>query len=177
MTADPSPATPFTHDPDLDLYLERVVDVPVELVWKAWTTSEHLLPWFAPKPWETIDCEIDLRPGGIFRTVMRGPDGTVIDNPGGCYLEVQAPHRLVWTSALGPGYRPLPPPAADADGPDLAFTAELTFEAVGDRTRYSVRAIHATREGAAAHEEMGFSTGWSTALDQLVEYVKGLPQE
>lgn len=167
MTASsPSP----THDPQRDLLLERLVDVPVELVWKAWTDPEHLKAWFVPKPWETAECEIDLRPGGAFRTVMRDPEGTLHDNGAGCYLEVQEPNRLVWTSALGPGYRPHPPAGPDA-GRDLQFTAELTFEPVGDSTRYSVRAMHASPEAAEAHEEMGFSGGWSTALDQLVEHM------
>jgi uncharacterized protein YndB with AHSA1/START domain len=165
MTTDPRS---FTHDPERDLLLERLVDVPVELVWQAWTDPEHLKAWFAPRPFETIECEIDLRPGGIFRTVMRAPDGTVFDDDtGGCFLEVHEPYRLVWTSALGPGYRPLPAPE---DG-GFAFTAELTFEAVGGSTRYSARAIHASRDGAAAHEEMGFTQGWGTALDQLVEHM------
>jgi uncharacterized protein YndB with AHSA1/START domain len=169
MTTTDSPS--FAHDPDCDLFLERLVDVPVELVWKAWTEPEHLKAWFVPKPWETVECEIDLRPGGIFRTVMQDPEGNIHDDgTAGCYLEVEAPHRLVWTSALGPGYRPHPVPEEPSPG-DLQFTAELTFEAVGDSTRYSVRAIHATRAAAEAHEEMGFSGGWSIALDQLVEHM------
>jgi uncharacterized protein YndB with AHSA1/START domain len=169
VTTQPSPS--FHHDPECDLLLERLVDVPVELVWKAWTDPEHLVEWFVPKPWETAEVEIDLRPGGIFRTVMRDPDGDLHEGAAGCYLEVQEPHRLVWTSALGPGYRPQPPAAEIEDGPDLQFTAELTFEPVGESTRYSVRAIHATREAADAHEEMGFSAGWGTALDQLVAHM------
>jgi uncharacterized protein YndB with AHSA1/START domain len=55
---------PHTIDPTLDLELVREVDVPPELVWKAWTTPELLTQWFAPKPYETPLCEIDLRPGG-----------------------------------------------------------------------------------------------------------------
>lgn len=66
-------SNPQQPDPKLDLVLERVVDVPRELVWKARTTPEHLKKWFTPAPWTTVDCEIDLRPGGIFRTVMRSP--------------------------------------------------------------------------------------------------------
>ena len=65
----------YQPDPRLDLTFERIVDVPKELVWKAWTQPEHLKPWFCPLPWRTIDCEIDLRPGGIFRTVMLSPEG------------------------------------------------------------------------------------------------------
>ena len=49
-----------TPDSALDLVLERVVDVPRELVWAAWTTPEHILKWFTPAPWKTVDCEIDL---------------------------------------------------------------------------------------------------------------------
>lgn len=62
------------HHAERDRLLERFVDVPTELVWTAWTDPEHLEAWFVPRPFETIECEIDLRPGGIFCTVMRGPD-------------------------------------------------------------------------------------------------------
>jgi uncharacterized protein YndB with AHSA1/START domain len=65
--------TQLIHQPDptLDLVFDRTIDIPRELVWTAWTTPEHLKHWFTPAPWQTVDCEIDLRPGGIFRTVMR----------------------------------------------------------------------------------------------------------
>jgi uncharacterized protein YndB with AHSA1/START domain len=68
-------------DPRLDLLLQRVVDVPPELVWAAWTKPEHVKKWFTPAPWTTVDCEIDLRPGGIFRTVMRSPEGQEFPKP------------------------------------------------------------------------------------------------
>lgn len=149
-------------DPKLDLVLERVVDVPRELVWKAWTTPEHLLPWFCPRPWTTIDCEIDLRPGGIFRTVMRSPEGQEFPNVG-CYLEVVPNERLIWTDALLPGYRPSPEPF---------MTAVLTLEPSGAGTRYVATAIHRDEAGRKKHEEMGFHEGWGTVIDQLVDYVK-----
>ena len=41
-------------NPRLDLVLERIVDVPRELVWSAWTTPEHLKKWFTPAPWTTV---------------------------------------------------------------------------------------------------------------------------
>ncbi len=64
-----------THDRDLklDLTLECVVDVPPDPIWGAWTRPEYLQRWFTPAPWQTVDCEIDLRPGGIVRTVRRSP--------------------------------------------------------------------------------------------------------
>ena len=61
----------FSVDPKLDLVLERYVDVPCERVWAAWTQPEHIKKWFTPAPWQTVECEIDLRPGGLFRTEER----------------------------------------------------------------------------------------------------------
>ena len=70
----------MTIDPKLDLVLERTIDVPRELVWAAWTQPEHLSQWFTPAPWTVSECGIDLRPGGIFRTVMRSPEGREFPN-------------------------------------------------------------------------------------------------
>ena len=53
-------------NPKLDLVLERVVDVPRELVWRAWTEPELMKQWFTPAPWQTVDCEVDLRPAEFF---------------------------------------------------------------------------------------------------------------
>jgi uncharacterized protein YndB with AHSA1/START domain len=158
----------YKMDPNLDLVLERVVDVPPHLAWKAWTEPEHLKKWFCPLPWKTVECEIDLRPGGIFRTVMRGPEGQ--EFPGvGCYLEIVKNEKLVWTSALLPGYRPAPKPV---NGPDLLFTAVILLEPQGKGTKYTAIAIHQDEEGRNRHEKMGFHEGWGKALDQLVELAK-----
>ena len=160
-------------DSKLDLVLERVVDVPKELVWAAWTNPEHLKKWFTPVPWQTVGCEIDLRPGGIFRTVMRSPEGEEFDSSG-CYLEVIPNEKLVFTSALGPGYRPLIRVAQNESCADLYFTAIITLESVGNQTKYTATAIHGDEASSKKHEGMGFYQGWGTALDQLVAFVKTL---
>jgi uncharacterized protein YndB with AHSA1/START domain len=160
----------YHRDPKLDLLLERVVDVPKELVWAAWTNPEQLKKWFTPAPWTTADCEIDLRPGGMFRTVMRSPEGQ--DYPYvGCYLEVVENQRLVWTTLLGPGYRPVKQAANDPSAA-LAFTAVIALESQGSRTKYTALVMHRDEAERKQHEEMGFHTGWGTALDQLVAMAK-----
>ena len=152
------------YDENLDLILTRTIDVPRELVWKVWTEPEHLMKWFAPAPWTTVDCEIDLRPGGIFRTVMRSPEGQDFPNAG-CFLEVIKNEKMVWTDALAPGYRPSLKPF---------FTAVLTLEDHEGGTKYTARALHKNEADRKTHEKMGFHEGWSQCLDQLVQLAKQL---
>ncbi len=156
-------------DPNLDLVFERIVDIPKELIWKAWTTPEHLMPWFTPAPWKTIDCEIDLRPGGIFRTIMVSPEGQEFPNLG-CYLEIIPNEKLVWTNALQLGFRPVNPLANSSV--DFVFTATLSLEPHALGTTYQATIIHADQASCKRHNDMGFQDGWGKALDQLVEYMK-----
>ena len=160
---------PHQADARLDLVLERVVDVPRPLVWAAWTKPEHLKRWFTPAPWQTVDAEIDLRPGGIFRTVMRGPEGQEFANTG-CMLEVVENEKLVWTGALGPGFRPrsgMP----DAHVP-FVMTAIIALEDAPGGTKYTATVIHGDEDACLKHAQMGFHHGWSAALDQLVALVR-----
>jgi uncharacterized protein YndB with AHSA1/START domain len=158
----PSPL--YSPDPKLDLVLERVIEVPRELVWAAWTQPEQLKKWFTPAPWRTIHCEIDLRPGGRFYTVMRSPEGQ--EYPGdGCYLEVLPNEKLVWTDALKPGYRPAEEPF---------MTAMLLLKPHAKGTHYTAIAIHRDEANRKKHEDMGFFDGWGKALDQLVAHIQSL---
>lgn len=163
-------------DPKLDLVLERIVDVPPDLVWQAWTKPEHVKRWLTPAPWTTVDCEIDLRPGGVFYFVMRSPEGKDYPNTG-CFLEIVPGRKLVWTDALLPGYRPSPTSIPKAgDGEVGGFTAVITIEPhASGGTRYVAMAIHRDEAARHAHEKMGFHEGWGQALDQLVELAKTMP--
>lgn len=150
-------------DPKLDLVLERVIAVTPDKVWRAWTEPELIEQWFTPKPWTISKCEVDLRLGGRFLTVMRSPDGE--DFPyEGCYLETVPNSRLVWTSALKAGYRP----SVAAAGVPL-FTATISMTHEGDGTRYVATVRHGSAADAKLHNDMGFHDGWGASLDQLVE--------
>jgi uncharacterized protein YndB with AHSA1/START domain len=158
-------------DPQLDLVLERTVDVPSDLVWAAWTEPEHIKKWFTPAPWSTVDARVDLRPGGVFYTVMRSPEGQEFPNTG-CILEVVPGRRLVWTTVMTAGFRP----ALGRTGPGgapLDFTAVIALEPDGRRTRYTATVIHGNEEDRKKHEQMGFHNGWGAALDQLVSLFGG----
>lgn len=152
-------------DPALDLVIERVIKAPRRLVWTAMTQPEHVKQWFVPKPWIITTCEIDLQPGGLFRTLMQSPDGSERSDRDCCYLDVVDQERLVWTDALLPGYRPS----------GTAFiTAVVTLADEGDGTRYTATALHADRKTRDRHEELGFFDGWGTVADQLAEHARAL---
>jgi uncharacterized protein YndB with AHSA1/START domain len=155
-----------------DLTLERILDAPAALLWRAWTDPEHIKRWWAPRPYQTPEVEIDLRPGGIFYTRMTGPDG--FDFKGtSCILEAVEGERIVWTSALEPGYRPKDKDPEDCGG--FPFTAIHTFEDAGDgKTRYRATVLHRNPADRDAHEKMGFHEGWGTCADQLAEVANDL---
>jgi uncharacterized protein YndB with AHSA1/START domain len=161
--------TYYTPNPKLDLVLERVVPVSPDRIWRAWTEPEQLKQWFCPRPWRTTECEIDLRPGGIFRTVMQSPEGQDMEATAGCYLEVVPNERLVWTGALQPGFRPAHHPADE-----IVFTAIIAIEPVEGGSKYTAIAMHRDPEAVAKHEAMGFHEGWGAALDQLVELARAM---
>lgn len=155
-----------------DLSLEKILDAPRDLVWKAWTDPEHIKRWWAPRPYQTPKVEIELKPGGRFTSLMTGPDG-FHEEGSACILDVVPAEQIVWTTALGPGYRPNEF-AADGCG-GFPFTAIHTFEDSGDgKTRYTATVLHRNAADAQAHAAMGFQDGWGTCADQLAEVARSL---
>ena len=162
----------MTADLNLDLRFERDIDVSRASVWRAWTDPTLLMKWFCPLPWQTIACEIDLRPGGVFHTTMQSPDGARFPNVG-IYLEVCPNERLVWTNALLPGFRPQPKTAtADASTTHFDFTAIIELTDVAQGTHYCATVRHGDEASCKRHEAMGFETGWGIALDQMIGMIK-----
>jgi len=151
-------------DPELDLQLVREMNAPRELLYKCWTTPEHLVHWFVPMPHKVTYCHLDVRPGGACNTTFE-VDGNLMEN-NGVYLEVIPNEKLVFTDAYTADWKPAPEPF---------MTAILTFEDLGNgRTRYTATARHRNAGTAQAHRDMGFYDGWGTVATQLEEYVQGL---
>jgi uncharacterized protein YndB with AHSA1/START domain len=83
-----------TTPTDREVVMTRVFDAPRQLVWDAFTQPELLKKWFGPRGWSLSVCEVDLRVGGGFRFVMRGPDGQEMGMRG-VYRELSSPDRSV----------------------------------------------------------------------------------
>ena len=131
----------------------RLVDAPRELVWKVWTEAEHVAPWWGPKGFTSTIQEMDVRPGGKWRLIMHGPDGTDYKNES-TYVEVVKPQLLVY----------------DHFAPNFRFCA--AFIAEGDKTLVSVRMLFPStelRDNIAA--KFGAVDGLQQTLNNLAEYV------
>lgn len=144
-----------------ELSLSRLIAAPRKKVFRAWTEPALLARWWGPHGMTTPECEMQLWVGGLFRTVMRAPDGTEYPNQG-VFLEIVAPERIVFTDAFGPGWVP----SAKA-----FMTVQVTLEDVHGHTQYTARALHWSAADCQAHEQMGFHRGWGESLDRLVHLV------
>ena len=156
----------MTDTNDLDLVIERRLNAPRDLIWKAWSDPNELAKWWCPKPWQADVVEFDLKPGGAFHISMRGSDGEAFDNPG-AFLDVQPKERIVFTSSLKAGWRPV---LQDS----FPMTAIITMQDDTGGTRYTARVLHADADGRKQHEEMGFFEGWGACIDQLESLAKEL---
>jgi uncharacterized protein YndB with AHSA1/START domain len=159
------------YDPSLDLHLSVDVPITAEQLFEGWTDPAILMQWFCPRPWQTVECDIDLRPGGGFTTVMQSPEGQRMPPGVGCYLIVEKPSRLVWTNLMGSGFRPVAFPESAETG--FGFVCELSFTPLNDTSaRFEATLRHTTPEGREQHQAMGFDEGWRTALAQLVAWMQ-----
>ena len=145
-----------------DLIITRLINVSPAKVFNAWTDPALLKQWFAPLPWTVSKVQNDVRAGGSSLVVMRGPDGTEFPSHG-VYLEVVKNQRLVFTDAFTKAWEP-------SDKPFMVVV--LTFEAEGEKTRYTARMQHWSIADREAHEKMGFHTGWVTCAEQLAALVE-----
>ena len=84
---------------DREILMTRVFDAPRALVFKALTTPALLMRWFGPHEWSLVECEIDLRVGGAWRFLSRGPNGRTMGMRG-TYREIAPPERLQYTETF-----------------------------------------------------------------------------
>jgi uncharacterized protein YndB with AHSA1/START domain len=146
--------------PERTVSTTRVFDAPREVVYKAWTDPKQLAQWFPPKDFTSPRCEVDARPGGIFRVDMKGPDGPPFNGEisvgKGLFREVVPNERLVFTFA---GEEDVPPP----------LLVTVLFEAQGNKTKLT---IHQTAETVADYEELlklGVTEGLRQSFEKLDE--------
>jgi uncharacterized protein YndB with AHSA1/START domain len=152
-----------TSHPDLDLTVARVIAAPRAAVWNAWTDPASFEQWWVPAPEICRVRDMDLRPGGSFRTEIDGGGGEFGPHITGCFLAVDELECIVFTDALVAGWRP----AARS-----FMTAVIAMRDHADGTEYTATAMHRNVADRDRHEQLGFHDGWGTVTRQLAELVE-----
>ncbi len=113
---------------DRELVYTRIFDAPRALVFEAWTDPKHVVQWWGPTGFTTAIQEMDVRPGGVWRLVMRGPDGVDYRNRI-VFLEVVKPSRLVYKHDPEPGSEP------------VTFQTTVTFAEENGKTKLTMHQL------------------------------------
>jgi len=152
--------TATAESPQRTLVIERVFDAPRDLVFKAWTDPERVAQWWGPKGFTNPVCEMDVRPGGALRIVMRAPNGAEYPMEG-VFREIVEPERLVFTNI-----------AVDQKGrPLVNGHTTVTFAEHRGKTKLTLQTSAVGLVAIAVAMLEGMEAGWSSSLDRLEEYL------
>jgi uncharacterized protein YndB with AHSA1/START domain len=143
---------------DREIVITRLFDAPRQIVFDVWTDPEHIGQWWGPNGFTTTTHQMDVRPGGVWRFIMHGPDGTDYKNRI-IYIEVAEPERLVfWHDG-------------DEGDENQAFHVTVTFDEEEGKTRLTMRSVFNTVEEFEQVKKFGAVEGGNQTLGRLAEYL------
>lgn len=148
-----------TTPTDRQIVLTRAFDAPRRMVFDAFTRPELLRRWFGARGWNLVVCEVDLRVGGGWRFVSRGPDGAHMGQSG-VYREIVPPDRLAYTEVF--------------DEQSYPGESLITHDFVeqGGRTTLTSTLLYATREGRDTVLRYPMARGVAESYDRLAELLR-----
>jgi uncharacterized protein YndB with AHSA1/START domain len=146
---------------DRELVFTRMFNAPRDLVFTAWTDRKHIVHWWGPDGFTNTTLEMDVRPGGVWRFIMHGPDG--VDYPNKIvFQKVIRPERLEFLH--GP----------DDDSHSGQFEVTVTFAEVGKKTELTMRMVFTSKEERdLVVEKYGAVEGNRQTMNRLEEYLLG----
>ena len=97
-------ATDTVLSPGKALTITRVLNAPIDLVWKVWTDPDHIKNWWGPNGFTNTIFEMDVKPGGNWEFIMHGPDGKDYKNKS-IFKEIIKHKRIVYEHMTGPKFR------------------------------------------------------------------------
>ncbi|MGH7675152.1 MAG: SRPBCC family protein [Gemmatimonadales bacterium] len=145
---------------DREIMMTRVFDAPRRLVFEAHSKCEHVKHWWGPRRFTLVSCKMDFRPGGAWRYVQRGPDGTEYAFRGE-FREIVPPERIVWTFEF-------------EGAPGNIAIETMTLIERGGQTILTTRSLAPSREARDAVLQSGMEKGAAETWDRLAEYVATL---
>lgn len=156
-SARPTASSPGAPE-DREIVITRVIDAPRSLVFQAWTDSRHVAQWWGPTGFTNTVCEMDVRPGGVWRFIMHGPDGVEYKNRV-VYIEIVRAERLVYSHG-----------GDDEDEPGQ-FHVTVTFAEQGGKTQLTMRMRFDSAAERDKTVEFGAIKGGNQTLDRLEKHL------
>jgi len=152
-----------TTPSDLEIRMTRLFDAPRHLVFEAMTKPEHVREWWGRlgEGYSVPVCEIDLRPGGVWRFVNRHPKGEAAFH--GEYREITPPSRLVFTEIF-------------EEFPDSVSVVTSEFADEGGKTRFTATVRYESPEVRDMVIASGMARGAGISYDRLEDLVVQLQQ-
>ncbi|KKI92973.1 ATPase [Bacillus sp. SA1-12] len=158
-----------------DLIIERIFNAPRDLVFKAFSESEHLENWWGPKGWKTENRTFEFKPNGVWHYCMTCIDPNQGDFYGqeswgkAVYREIIVPEKIVYTDWF-----------ADKEGniaegmPGMLITVDFV-EQEGN-TKVITRSQFESEASLQKVLEMGVVEGVSSQYECLDEHLENLQQ-
>jgi uncharacterized protein YndB with AHSA1/START domain len=149
----------LTTPTDREIHVEREFDAPRERVFAAHVDPELIPQWWGPHGTKTVVEELDARPGGKWRFVIRNSDGSETGFRG-VFREVVAPERIAWTF--------------EWEGlPGHVSVDSLSFEDLGERTQVVSTTVFHTAEERDGMLESGMEGGMNETYERLDALLAG----
>ena len=135
----------------------RVLDAPLDRVWRAWTDADEIEKWWGPSGFDNPVCDFDARVGGKIHIVMRGPDGAQYPVRGEV-LVVEPNAKLVFTNHA----------VDEAGNVEIDGLTTVLFSHKNGKTRVTVATRASATSAQRRHNIAGMEMGWSQQLDRFV---------
>ena len=142
-----------------EIGISRLVNAPIDLVWKVWTSPEHIKHWWGPAGFTNTISKMDVTPGGEWEFIMHGPDGTDYKNKH-IYKEIIKPTKLVLEHVTGP-----------------KFEMTVTFEDRGNKTMVNIHSVFESAEQLAeVIRVFKADEGMKQNVDRMENYLNNFQQ-
>ena len=145
---------------DREIVISRVIAAPRELVFDAFTDAKNIGTWWGPNGFRSTVHEMDVRPGGVWRYTMHGPDGKDWPNKV-VYLEVVRPERLVYRHGTD----------GDVANDPHSFHVTISFAETAGKTTVTLHNILSSVEQLEAVKQFGAVEGGKQNLERLERYI------
>jgi uncharacterized protein YndB with AHSA1/START domain len=118
---------------DREIVITRLINAPIERVWRAWADPQEIVLWWGPYGFQTDTDRRAFKEGGTWKHTMIGPDGARYPNAAR-YEEIVEGERIVYTNGGG----------REGDHKGVHFRAVVTFVAKGNQTELTLRSVFET---------------------------------